>query len=71
MRVLCAMCVCVGVTSGGGGPGIFPWVFAVWAVGEASAEGSAEIGELREKMLLMLFRVGQDLVEMGWNCFLN
>ena len=41
------------------------------AVGEASAEGSAEVGELREKMLLMLFRVGQDLAKMGWDRFLD
>ena len=36
------------------------------AVGEASTEGSAEVGELWEEMFLMLFRVGQDLSEMGW-----
>ena len=54
-----------------GGPGTFPEKFAVRAVGEASAEGSAEVGELREKMFLMLFRVGQDLAEMCWHRFLD
>ena len=43
----------------------------MWAVGEASTEGSAEVGELREKMLLMLFRGGQDLAKMGWDRFLD
>ena len=41
------------------------------AVGEADTEGSAEVGELWEKMLLMLFRVGQNLSEMGWDRFLD
>ena len=41
------------------------------AVGEASAEGSAEVGELREKMLLMLFCVGQELAEICWDRFLD
>ena len=41
------------------------------AVGEASAEGSAEVRELREKVFLMLFRVVQDLVEMCWDRFLS
>ena len=54
-----------------GGPGTFPEKFAVRAADEASAEGSAEVSELREKMLLMLFRVGQDLSEMGWDRFLD
>ena len=43
----------------------------MWAVDEASAECSAEIRELREEMFLMLFCVGQDLAEMGWDRFLN
>ena len=54
-----------------GGPGALPEKFAVRAIGEASTEGSAEVGELREKMFLMLFRVGQDLAEMGWNRVLD
>ena len=41
------------------------------AVGEASTEGSAEVRELREEMFLMLFCVGQDLAEVGWDRFLN
>ena len=41
------------------------------AVGEVSTEGSAEVGELQEKVLLMLFRVSQDLSEMGWDRFLD
>jgi hypothetical protein len=43
----------------------------VRAVGKGSTEGSAEVRELREKMFLMLFCMGQDLAEMGWDSFLN
>ena len=68
---------CVGsgrVSEGGyevGRPGTLPEEFAVRAVGKASAEGSAEVRELREEVFLMLFCVGQDLAEMGWDRFLN
>ena len=41
------------------------------AVGETGAERSAEIGDLWEEMLMMLFRVSQDLSEMGWDRFLD
>ena len=41
------------------------------AVGEAGAEISAEIGELWEETFVMLFRVRQDLSEMGWDRFLD
>ena len=68
---LCLLWPCLRGSYEVGGPGAFPEKFAVRAVGEASAEGSAEVGELREKMLLMLFRVGQDLAEMGWDRFLD
>ena len=54
-----------------GGPGALLEEFAVWTVGEASTEGSAEVRELREEMFLMLFCVGQDLAEMCWDRFLN
>ena len=54
-----------------GGPGALPKELEVQTVDEASTEGSAEVGELREKMLLMLFRVGQDLSEMSWDRFLD
>ena len=43
----------------------------MWAVGEASAECSAEVRELREEVFLVLFCVGQDLAEVGWDCFLG
>ena len=43
----------------------------MWAVGEASAECSAEVRELREEVFLMMFCVDQDLAEMGWDRFLN
>ena len=68
---------CVGsgrVSEGGyevGRPGTLPEEFAVRAVGKASAEGSAEVRELWKEMCLMLFCVGQDLAEMGWDRFLN
>jgi len=54
-----------------GRPGALPEELAVWAVSEASLKGSAKVRELREKMFLMLFCVGQDLAEMGWDHFLN
>ena len=41
------------------------------AVGEAGMERSAEIGELWDEMLLMVFRVRQDLSEMRWDRFLD
>ena len=43
----------------------------MWAIGEAGAEGSTEVRELLEKVFLVLFRVGQDLAEVCWDCFLN
>jgi hypothetical protein len=43
----------------------------VRAVGKASTEDSAEVRELWEEMCLMMFCVGQDLAEMGWDRFLN
>ena len=47
-----------------GCPGAFPEVFPVWAVGEACAEGSAEVGGLQEEVFLVLFRMGEDLAEV-------
>ena len=46
-------------------------MFTVWAIGEAGAEGSSEVRELREKVFLVLFRVGQDLVEVSLDRFVN
>jgi hypothetical protein len=56
---------------GVGRPGVLPEEFAVRADGKASTEGSAEVRELRKEVFLMLFCVGQDLAEIGWDCFLN
>ena len=46
-------------------------MFTVWAVGEAGAEGSTEVRELREEVFLVLFRVFQDLAEVIWDSFIN
>ena len=46
-------------------------MFTVWAIGEAGAEGSSEVRELREKVFLVLFRVGQDLAEVVRDSFVN
>ena len=46
-------------------------MFTVWAIGEAGAEGSTEVRELREKVFLVLFRVGQDLAEVIWDSFID
>ena len=50
-------------------------MFPMWAFGEAGAEagaeGSTEVRELREKVLLVMFRVGQDLAEVIWDSFIN
>ena len=43
----------------------------MWAIGEAGAEGSTEVRELREKVFLMLFRMDQDLAEVSWDSFVN
>ena len=52
-------------------PGSFPEEFTVRAVAESGAEGSAYIIQLREEVFLLLFGVGQDLAEMGWDGFVE
>jgi hypothetical protein len=62
------------VSEGGyevGRPGTFSEEFVVRAVDKVSAEGSAEVRELREEVFLVLFCVGQNSAAVGWDCFLD
>ena len=43
----------------------------MWAVAEASTEGSAKIRQLRKESFLLFFGMDQELAEVGWDCFME